>query len=65
MELNKRVLDFAEKHVSQSLDEMRDPKKFDRWNNGERAKEQASEIVSSLLAEAHEALEQRSKNDEG
>lgn len=65
MELSKFMEEVAEKHVDKSLVEMVDEQKVSRWQSGERAKEQADEIVSAVVAEAIEALEQRSKTDEG
>lgn len=41
---------FADRHVSRSLDELRDKSKLDRWHNGERAREQAEHIVSFIVA---------------
>lgn len=49
---------ITEQHVARSLNEMADPSKADEWLNGQRAKEQAEQIVSVLLAEAIQRLEQ-------
>jgi ATP-dependent protease ClpP protease subunit len=50
--------ELAAEHVAQSLDEMRDDTKRDRWQNGERAREQAAAIVSRMVADAVRRLEQ-------
>lgn len=65
MELNAAAQKIAEQHIAQSLEEMKDPAKFDRWQNGERAKEQAEKIVTEMAAEANQALAQRSKENAG
>lgn len=63
MDLDKFVSEIAEKHVARSLEEMSDPDKVDRWENGERADEQAAEIVTQVLSEALQVLEQKEKQD--
>jgi F0F1-type ATP synthase membrane subunit b/b' len=50
--------ELAAEHVAQSLDEMRDDTKRDRWQNGERAREQAAAIVSRMVADAVRLIEQ-------
>ncbi len=52
-----QLSDIVESHIAQSLQELRDPSKFARWENGERADEEAKRIVSLLLAEHVKALE--------
>lgn len=63
MELNEFIAEVADKHVARSLSEMSDDAKVATWESGERAKEQAAEIVTKLLADAQQALEQRSKDN--
>ena len=64
MELNQLAERLAEQHVKQSLAEMADASKRDRWENGERAKEQAEAIVSLFVAEAHKVFEQQENGNE-
>ena len=59
------IQQMAEQHVARSLTEMSDESKVDGWQNGERAKEQAAEIVRALLVDVHNELEQRSKGHAG
>ncbi len=47
---------YVTQHVTRSLEEMRDPANAERWLNGERAREQASEIVLSIIAAAEARL---------
>lgn len=54
---------IAGRLIARSLEEMRDPEKFARWENGDRAREEASNIVSAIVAEAVEELEQKEKQD--
>lgn len=64
MELNKFTEDVATKHVDKSLVEMTDDEKVARWQSGERAAEQANEIVDAIVREAMEALEAKESQDE-
>lgn len=63
MELDKFVDGVADKHVTRSLEEMSDDAKVAQWESGQRAKEQAAEIVTQVLSEALQVLEQRSKDN--
>jgi hypothetical protein len=56
--MNELADELAAEHVAQSLEEMRDDTKRDRWQNGERAREQATAIVSRMVADAVRRLEQ-------
>lgn len=48
---------IVERHVRQSLDEMREPSKASQWANGTRAQTQAEEIASAIVAGALHRLE--------
>jgi len=53
-----QLSEVIESHIAMSLEDMRDPTKFVRWGNGERAKEEAEKIVAAALAEKMKTLEQ-------
>lgn len=56
--MSELIEGIAARHVAQSLEELRDPAKHDRWASGERASDEAREIVSALLQAAIQRLEQ-------
>lgn len=62
MELNEFLERIAQNHVDRSMSEMVDDAKVAQWETGERAKQQAEEIVTQLLTEAQQVLEHRSKD---
>ncbi len=52
-----QLSEVVQSHIAQSLEEMRDPAKFCRWEDGRRAEEEAQKIVAVVLAERIKALE--------
>ena len=64
MELDKFCEEQALAHNSISLNELSNPDNFERWKNGERAREQAKLIVDAVIAAAMKDKQQRSKIDE-
>ncbi len=52
-----QLSDVIQSHIAQSLEEMRDPAKFRRWEDGTRAEEEAQKIVAAVLAERIKSLE--------
>lgn len=51
--------ELADKHVARSLSEMTDEAKVATWQDGQRAAEQADEILQPFINEALEKLEKR------
>ncbi len=54
---------IVREHAARSLAELQDPVLRAKWASGERAQEQAIEIVSEMLAAAKAKLETENKND--
>lgn len=61
--MSESVEQIAARHVAQSLDDLKDPARCERWANGERAREQAQEIVAQVLAEAEQRLNPEGQSD--
>jgi hypothetical protein len=55
---------LATQHVAQSLEELRDPEKRERWLNGTRAKEQAAAIVARIIADAERRITEEKTHNE-
>ncbi len=65
MELNEFTEEAARRHIERSMRESKDADKLEQWKNGERAREQAEQIVAELVNEALKAIEPGEQSNAG